>query len=69
MRNHIIGWKHPRTPVHLNPSFDNSSLAWISPDISQDLLIPSPADLSASVNALKALKDNHQHDVTEDEVR
>ena len=55
--------------MHLNPSFDNSSLAWISPDISQDLLIPSPADLSASVNALKALKDNHQHDVTEDEVR
>ena len=59
MREVIAGWKHPRTPFHLNPSSDNSSLARILPDIGQDLVIPSSAHLSASVETLKALKTNH----------
>ena len=59
MREVIADWKHPRPPFHHNPSSDNSSLERILPDIGQDLVIPSSADLSASVETLKALKTNH----------
>ena len=64
----IIRWNHLRTPVILNPNFDNIPLACVLPDILHDHDIPCSAHLSASVKALQAAEANHHHDFSKNKL-
>ena len=68
MRYVLLRWKHLRTPVSLDPHFDNIPLARVLPNVLQDHGIPCSAHLSASVEALQAAEANHHHDLLKDEV-
>ena len=68
MRDLLIVWKHLRTPVFLYPHFDDVPLAWAPPDVLHDHVIPCPAHLSASVEAIQAVQDNCHHNLCKDEV-
>ena len=56
-------------PVFLNPHFHDLLSALVFPNVFEDHLIPGSADLSASVETLKALETNHDHDITEYQLR
>ena len=68
MRDLLIGWKQPRSPVFLYPHFDNIPLVRAPPDVLHDHGIPSPAHLSASVETLQAAEANCHHDLYKYEV-
>ena len=68
MKDLVIVWKHPRSPVSLDPHFNNIPLARAPPDVLHDHVIPRPAHLSASVEALQAAEANCHHNLFKDEV-
>ena len=68
MEDLLVWWKYPRTPVFMNPHFDNISIAQALPDVLHDHSVPCSAHLFTSLEALHTVKANHHHDLLKDKV-